>query len=53
MEATFSSENSVEFQRTTLRYIPENVTLLNHCREYLKSYEETYVRKKPGGLNDF
>jgi hypothetical protein len=38
IEATCSSETSVEFHRTTRRYIPEDRTLHNHCCEYLKSY---------------
>jgi hypothetical protein len=37
-EATCSSETSVDFHRTTQRYIPEHVTLHNHRCEYLKSY---------------
>jgi hypothetical protein len=37
MEAIFSSEMSVDFQRTTRRYIPEYSTLHNHRRENLKS----------------
>jgi hypothetical protein len=38
MEAICSSEMSVNFQRTTRRYIPEDSTLHNHCCENLKSY---------------
>jgi hypothetical protein len=38
MEATFSSEMSIDFQRITLRYIPEDRTLHNHKSENLKSY---------------
>jgi hypothetical protein len=38
MEATCSSETSVDFQRTTRRYIPEDRTLHNHWCENLKSY---------------
>jgi hypothetical protein len=30
---------SVDFQRTTLRYIPEEITLHNHRCENLKSYK--------------
>jgi hypothetical protein len=37
MEATCSSETSVDFQRTTRRYIPEDGTRLNHRCENLKS----------------
>jgi hypothetical protein len=39
MEATCSSETSVDSQRTTLHYIPEDRTLHNHRCENLKSYE--------------
>jgi hypothetical protein len=35
MEAIYSSEASVNFQRTTRRYIPENVTLHNNRYENL------------------
>jgi hypothetical protein len=38
MEATHSSETSVNFQRATRRYIPEDSTLLNHRCINLKSY---------------
>jgi hypothetical protein len=38
MEATCSSEASVDFQRTTQRYISEDKTLHNHRCENLKSY---------------
>jgi hypothetical protein len=38
MEATCSSEASVDFQRTTRLYIPEDLTLHNHRCENLKSY---------------
>jgi hypothetical protein len=38
MEATCSSETSVDFQRTTQRYNPEDKTLHNHRCENLKSY---------------
>jgi hypothetical protein len=40
MEAIYSSETSIEFQRTTLRYIPEASTLHNHRCDNLKSYTE-------------
>jgi hypothetical protein len=43
MEAIFSSEKSVDFQRTTRRYIPEDSTLhKNHRCENLKSYIHHY-----------
>jgi hypothetical protein len=38
MEATSSSETSVNIRRTTVRYIPEARTLHNHRCENLKSY---------------
>jgi hypothetical protein len=38
MEAIYSSETSVYFQRTTWCYIPEDRTLHNHSCENLKSY---------------
>jgi hypothetical protein len=38
MEAICSFETSVEFQRTTRRYIPDDSTLHNHRCETLKSY---------------
>jgi hypothetical protein len=38
MEATFSSETSVEFQWATRRYVPEN----NHRCENLKSYKREW-----------
>jgi hypothetical protein len=38
MEAICSSETSVDFQRTTRRYIPEDSAFLNHRCENLKSY---------------
>jgi hypothetical protein len=38
MEAKCSSETTVDFQQTTLRYIPEYRNLHNHRYEYLKSY---------------
>jgi hypothetical protein len=38
MEATCSSETSVDLQWTTRRYIPEDRTLYNHRCESLKPY---------------
>jgi hypothetical protein len=38
MEATCSSETSVDFQRNTRRCISENRTLHNYCRENLRFY---------------
>jgi hypothetical protein len=38
MEATYSSETSVNFQRTTRSFIPEDRTLHNRLCEKLKSY---------------
>jgi hypothetical protein len=37
MEATCSSEMSVDFYRTTRIYVPEDTTLHNHRCENLKS----------------
>jgi hypothetical protein len=51
MEAICSSETSVDFQRTTRRYIPENSTLHNHGCENLKSYKPE-VNKVVVELND-
>jgi hypothetical protein len=36
MEETLSSETSVDFQQTTLRYVPDDITLHNHSCENLK-----------------
>jgi hypothetical protein len=38
MEATYPSETSIDFQRTTLRYISEDRTLHNHRCEKFKSF---------------
>jgi hypothetical protein len=38
MKATYSSETSVDFQRTTQRYISEDITLHNHQCENISSY---------------
>jgi hypothetical protein len=38
MQATCSHETSVDFQRTTWRYIPEDRTLYAYRCENLKSY---------------
>jgi hypothetical protein len=38
MEAICSSETSVDIQRTTRRYIPEDGNLHNHSSENLKAY---------------
>jgi hypothetical protein len=43
MAAIFSSETSVDFQRTTRRYNPEKSTLYNHRCENLKSYKSKNV----------
>jgi hypothetical protein len=37
-EVTWSSEMSVDFQRATWHYTPEDRTLHNHCSENLESY---------------
>jgi hypothetical protein len=41
IEATCSSETSVDFQWTTRRYIPENRTLQNRRCENLRSHKQT------------
>jgi hypothetical protein len=43
MEAICSSETSVDFQRITRRYIPEDSTFHNHRCENLKSYISFYL----------
>jgi hypothetical protein len=40
MEAICSSETSIDFQRTTQRYIPDDSSLHNQCSEDLNSYWE-------------
>jgi hypothetical protein len=42
MEALCSFETSVDTQRTTLRYIPEDGTIHNHRFENLKFYSLVY-----------
>jgi hypothetical protein len=49
MGATCSSEISVDFQRTTRHYIPEDLTLNNHCYENLTFYINTLFM----GLNEW
>jgi hypothetical protein len=39
MKATFYCETSVDIQRTTPRYISEDITLHNHYCENLRSYK--------------
>jgi hypothetical protein len=43
MEVTCSSETSVDYQRTTWRYIPEDRILRNHGCENLRSYKAKYT----------
>jgi hypothetical protein len=38
MEATYSSETSVDFQLTTRRYNPQDRILYNHYYDNLKTY---------------
>jgi hypothetical protein len=47
METICSSETSVDFQRVTRRYIPEDKTLHNHRCENLKSYFHLSVLLHP------
>jgi hypothetical protein len=42
MEARCSSETSVDFQRTTRRYVAQDIILHNHRCENLKSYIKLY-----------
>jgi hypothetical protein len=44
MKATFSSEMSVDFQRTTRGYIPEDGTLQNHTKSNLYVGFEVVVK---------
>jgi hypothetical protein len=43
IEEKYSSETSVNFQRTTRRYIPEDITLHAHLCENLNSYSLSFV----------
>jgi hypothetical protein len=43
MEAICFSETSVDFQRITPRYIPEDNTVHNHRCENLKSYKDRLI----------
>jgi hypothetical protein len=45
MEAIYSSETSVDTERTTRYYIPEDATLHNHRCENLKSYRLSNVTR--------
>jgi hypothetical protein len=46
METKYSTNTSVDFQRITLRYIPEHRTLKNHLCEKLKSNKKQINNKK-------
>jgi hypothetical protein len=46
MVAICSSETSVDSQRTTQHYIPEDGTLHNHCCENLKSFLSNLCKRK-------
>jgi hypothetical protein len=46
MKATCSSETSVDFQRTTWRYVPEDKNLHYHRCENLKSDNQYFSQKK-------
>jgi hypothetical protein len=48
MGATYSSEKSADFQWTTRRYIPEDITLHNHSCENLKSYTGSWMFPQAG-----
>jgi hypothetical protein len=45
MEMTCSCETSVDFQKTTWWYIPEDGALHNHHSENVKSYNFDIVKK--------
>jgi hypothetical protein len=51
IEATYSSETSVDFQQTTRRYIPEDETLRNYRYENLKPYFLQYANEHVGVLH--
>jgi hypothetical protein len=53
MDAICSSETSVETQRTTRRYIPEDDTLHDHRCENLKSYKVRYRKKVFVKIKDY
>jgi hypothetical protein len=56
MEAICSYETSVDFQRATWRYIPEDGTLLNQCCENLKSKLKQiawYIKIKDSNIQQF
>jgi hypothetical protein len=46
MEAACSFETLVDIQRTTRRYIPEEIPLHNHRYENLKSYTDSIIIQK-------
>jgi hypothetical protein len=48
MAATFSSRTSVDFQQTTWRYVPEDLTLPNYLCENLSSYDNGIFVEKAG-----
>jgi hypothetical protein len=41
----YSSETSLDFQKTTWLYIPQDITLHNHCFENSKFYKITFDYK--------
>jgi hypothetical protein len=43
IEAKYSTETSVDFERNTWRYIPEDIVLRNHRCEYFKSECNLYI----------
>jgi hypothetical protein len=51
MEATCSSETSVDFQRTTRRFITENIYLHNHRYENMRSYRINITGNKRYNLS--
>jgi hypothetical protein len=53
MEMTCSSETSVEFYRTTLRWFTEDGTFHNHRCENLKSYNVDFVLLSSSSFTSF
>jgi hypothetical protein len=53
LQVICSSETSVDFQRTTRSYIPEDSILHNHRCENLKSYINKYVKSTCLWLNSW
>jgi hypothetical protein len=51
LEAIYSSETSIDFERTTRRYIPEDMTLHNHrCENLQPSIKDTNSERSKYGI---